>query len=101
MTQDGTISLNKNNGNIWDITLHNDTITLFSNSYYLSLKDDHEQVNGSKLMRVGNFIKKEDKYIIIFEKKYLSIQTNHEIKFKKCKIGESEKLEFIDCLFDF
>jgi len=101
MNKDGTLSLNKNNGNIWDITLYNDEITLFSNSYYLSIKDDNDQVNGSKLMRIGNFIKYKDKYTIIFGKKILSIQTNDGIKFKNCKIGEYEKFKFIDCLIEF
>ena len=52
MNNDGTLSLNKNYGNIWDITLDNGEITLFSNGYYLSIEDDNEKVVGNKMIKI-------------------------------------------------
>ena len=97
MNNNGTLSLNRNDGNIWDIILDNGEITLCSNGYYLSIEDDKEKVVGNKMMKIGNFKKYENKYEIIFENKYLTI-INGVIKFKKCKINE--KFSFLDCFID-
>ena len=97
MNKDGTLSLNKNNGNIWDITLDNEEITLFSNGYYLSI-DNSEKVVGNKMMKIGNYKKFEDKYVIIFGNKNLTIEKDksYKIIFKQCQIGRNEFFTFVD-----
>ena len=97
MNNDGTLSLSKNNGNVWDISLYNDEITLFSNGYYLSI-DDSEKAVGNKMMKIGNYKIYENKYVIIFGNKNLTVEKdkNNSIKFRQCKIGKNEFFTFIN-----
>ena len=105
MNNNGSVSLtkSKNNASIWDITLDNGEITLFSNNYYLYIMKDNENVGGKEYLEIGRYKKlKEDYYSISFKNKNLSIETMFflfdSIKFKKCDIGQYEKFKFIDII---
>ena len=99
MSNNGRITLTKdNNASIWDITLDNREITLFSNNYYLYLNNDGN-LDSKEFMETGEFQKINDEFIITFKGKNLSVEEDSfssNIVFKENNFGKNEKFLFID-----
>ena len=99
MSKEGKITLTKDNdASIWDITLDNGEITLFSNNFYLYLNDDGN-LDSKEFMEIGKFQKMNEEYAIYFGDCNLSIETSlngDKIIFKKTNIGNYEKFLLID-----
>ena len=100
MSKKGKITLTKNNdASVWDITLDNGEITLFSNNYYLYLNDEGN-LDSNEFMKIGKFQKMNEEYAINFEGNNLSIETSSfnedKIIFKKTDIGNYEKFLLIN-----
>ena len=84
----------------WDITFYNNEITLFSNGFYLNIKEDKENVIGSKLMKEWHFEQINKNYYYFQDKEkennnILSVEDN-EIKVNKEMISENEKFQLIE-----
>ena len=89
---------------VWDITLFNTEITLFSNGFYLHLDEgdskdnkNKEKVIGYKYMSYWNFDKKNELYYFMKKNKgnnyyILSIEEGSKIKVKKSKIEGNNEL---------
>ena len=102
MNKDGTLSLQKE-GYGWYVTLDNGEITLFSNNYYLCIKDNDNNPGGSEFMKIGRYIKNKDDYSIKFGNKYLSLDRyffffSYYIVFKECEIGDYQKFQLKDVI---
>jgi hypothetical protein len=98
MTKKGKIEL-KNEAIedcIWDITFLGNTITFYSNKFYLNDKDG--KIGGYKFMKVWEFIKINDGYNFKSpSQKFLSMDDN-EIKADKCNAGDNEIFQLINIL---
>ena len=98
MTKNGKIKL-KNEAIedcIWDITFLGNTITFYSNKFYLNDKDG--KIEGYQFMKVWEFIKINDGYNFKSpSQKFLSMD-NNEIKADKCNAGDNEIFQLINIL---
>ena len=103
MKKNGEIDI-KYEGNedcLWDITVLDNTITFFSNGFYL--KEENENVIGYKYMVIWNFKKLNDNnYYFISQKKEINKNNNiftlegPGIKVNKSEYGANEIFELID-----
>ena len=92
-------------GCVWDITLFNTEITLFSNGFYLHLDEEDskdnknkEKVIGYEYMSYWNFDKKGEFYYFMKKNKknndnyILSIEEGSKIKVRKLEIERNNEL---------
>ena len=103
MKKNGEIDI-KYEGNedcLWDITVLDNTITFFSNGFYL--KEENENVIGYKYMVIWNFKKLNDNnYYFISQKMEINKNNNiftlegPGIKVNKSEYGANEIFELID-----
>ena len=106
MKENGIVELSKE-PSIWDVTIIDNEITLFSNGFYLDVikrkKGDKnefgEELAGCIYMVIWNFKAIKNYYIFCYPKKenenILSSKDNI-LKVNKTRIGESELFELID-----
>ena len=86
---------------IWDVTFYNNEITLFSNGFYLDIKEDKENVIGSKIMKEWYF-KEIDENYYYFKNKEKENNNNilyveeDEIKVNQEIEGENGKFQLIE-----
>ena len=87
--------------NIWDVTILDNEITLFSNGLYLDLDKDNENVIGCQYMKIWQFKIVDGYYAFICPKKkqnnILSIDEK-KISVNKDEIAKNELFELIDVL---
>ena len=101
MTKNGIVKIDKEKY-VWDITIYDNEITMFSNGYYLDINKNEEKkenVIGFKYMIRWNFNKVNEYYYFInLEKKnnnILSIEGN-EVKVNKERAEKNEMFLLID-----
>jgi len=106
MNNNGNVKLSKE-PSIWDVTILDNEITLFSNGYYLDVtkikngdkEEFGEKLVGFKYMIIWNFEMYKNYYIFYYPKKEknnkLSLE-NNDLKVNKVKAGESEYFELLD-----
>ena len=97
MKKNGEIDI-KYEGNedcLWDITVLDNTITFFSNGFYL--KEENENVIGYKYMVIWNFKKLNDNnYYFISQKRKIIIFLLWRVQELKLINQNMEKMKFLN-----
>ena len=100
MTKEGKV-INSITGCIWDITVLDNDITLFSNGFYLDIDKNKEIAVGFTDMKKWYFDKIDNEYYFFNIDKeknnYLSME-DEGIKLNKNKPGNNEKFKLIDVI---
>ena len=100
MTKEGKV-INSITGCIWDITVLDNDITLFSNGFYLDIDKNKEIAVGFTDMKKWYFDKIDNEYYFFNIDKeknnYLSMEDGG-IKLNKNKPGNNEKFKLIDVI---
>ena len=100
MTKEGKV-INSITGCIWDITVLDNDITLFSNGFYLDIDKNKEIAVGFTDMKKWYFDKIDNDYYFFNIDKgknnYLSME-DEGIKLNKNKPGNNEKFKLIDVI---
>ena len=102
MTNDGNVIISKEKC-LWDIIFFDTEMTMFSNGFYLWIKEDKENVIGYQYMKRWNFDKIDGFYYFINnEKKNNNILSfdNGEVRVNKGNVGNKEIFELIDNIED-
>ena len=79
---------------IWDIIIDEVELTLFSNGYYLGIKEDSNEIIIDKYMKRWNYDSKDDSYLIKAINKnnyFLSLNDNDKL----CLVDEKNDSDFI------
>ena len=102
MNNNGTFEMinGKKYNSIWDITLINNEITLFSNGYYLGYNNNSNEIESNEYMKRLNYIITTNGYYIIIAKKDIlfSVKGNKLILVKNINDDKNDDsiFEFID-----
>ena len=102
MNNDGTFEMikGKKENSIWDITLINDEITLFSNGYYLGYDKNLNKIVSNKYMERLNYINTtNDDYILIAKNDLLLSVNDNKIILVNKNIDNNDNysiFQFID-----
>ena len=98
MTNGGNVIISKEKC-LWDIIIFDNEITMFSNGFYLWIKEDKENVIGYIYMKRWNFDKIDGFYYFMNKEKnnnnILSFD-NGEVRVNKGIVGNKEIFELID-----
>ena len=106
MYKNGNVELSKE-PSMWDVTINDNEITLFSNGYYLDVRkikngdmeEYKEELVGYKYMIIWNFEMYKNYYILHYPKKEKNNKLSSEnniLKVNKINAGESEYFELLD-----
>ena len=108
MSKNGDVKLSEE-PSMWDVTIIDNEITLFSNGYYLDVTkikngDDEEigeELVGYKYMIIWKFIMYKNYYIFNYskkEKENILSSENNILKVNKIKVEDSELFELVDVI---
>ena len=93
-----------NDDYVWDVTIVDNEITLFSNGKYLNVDEDKETIVGYKYMIIWNYKIINGQYYFIYpnkkKKTILSMEENI-IKVNKEKPGKNELFQLIDVIENY